>query len=1170
MCRKQARIYLGTILILFFASNKSLAQCTWSNFFFDSFEYTNVIPHIIPGATYQNTPQTFPGCIHSGSRGLYLNIADGYIGMLYDQPFDDLCIGATYRFSMWTRDAWSSSNNFTFQVLSSTNQILATQTIITNSTWVNINMPAFIATTSSIRFQIITNTVGGPGNDGAVDDLALSICSPDPVNYNLSQCAGPGSINLYPLLNNPVLSQSGNWTGPTALSNGFQGTFTPNSNTNGLYQYTVAGILNCPDSIANLNVQLISNPSIDPLGPINACNFYILPAITGTNLSNNAAHFTAPNGGGTSFLAGAVINASQTLYMYAGSSGCSDEEILQVNINTPGNAGSDNGASFCGEGATINLTSFLSAGATLGGTWTETSAPASGALDFATGIWNSNGVNSGNYTFQYTVPSVQNCISDFANFTIAIGNVPSVEIGNDTTLCTGQSFVLNAGIGYDAYLWNNGSTSSTLAVNAPGTYYVNVSTLGANQIVNGDFELGNTGFSTDYNPGSGGSFGLLSLEGTYAVSNSPSSVHNNFSFCNDNTAAPGVNQLVVNGSSIPNQNIWCQSIPVQQNTTYEFGAWVSSVVNDPNLGQLQFSINNVPLGAIYSPSGAPCVWSQFTENWMSGLSTNAQICITSQSLAISGNDFALDDITFRPICESQDTIVVQFGTSPLVNLGADQILCSGQNVTLDAQNVGSTYLWNITETNQTIDVTTSGSYSVTVTNLQNCSATDNITITFQNIQLTGNDSIVIICSTQTQFDLFSMLQNGATLGGFWSSTTPSFGGVLNPNGTLDLTGQVGNFSFEYVVNSPFCPNDTAVMSILINQQPVAAIDQSLNLCNTVGQIVNFSSYLNNPSEPIAGSWIVPASIPPTSFNPSTNELNVSNLSQGNYIFEYVLPSPIGCVQDQMFVNITITEVPVIVFDADFIEGCAPLEVNFINQSNALGSLTYLWDLGDGVTSSNSTTVSNVYESQQCYDVSLTITANGLCTNTLVLSDMICVYAVPTASFTYNPTEIYSEDPSIEIVNTSTNNDFNSWSFSDGGLATIENPSHTFPTDIVGNYTIQLIVSTAFGCADTAFQLVEVKENIIYYVPNTFTPDGDEHNNTFKPAITAGIDVNDYVLKIFNRWGELIFESYDVAYGWDGTYNGKIVQDGTFVWQLQFGLFDSDKDLRFQGHVTLIR
>ena len=91
------------------------------------------------------------------------------------------------------------------------------------------------------------------------------------------------------------------------------------------------------------------------------------------------------------------------------------------------------------------------------------------------------------------------------------------------------------------------------------------------------------------------------------------------------------------------------------------------------------------------------------------------------------------------------------------------------------------------------------------------------------------------------------------------------------------------------------------------------------------------------------------------------------------------------------------------------------------------------------------------------------------------------------------------------------------------------------------------------------------------MPNTFTPDGDDYNDEFKPIMTAGYDIYDYHLTIFNRWGEIVFESYNAAYGWDGTYGGQgIVEDGTYVWQIEFGETMSDKRHKHRGHVTILK
>ena len=110
-----------------------------------------------------------------------------------------------------------------------------------------------------------------------------------------------------------------------------------------------------------------------------------------------------------------------------------------------------------------------------------------------------------------------------------------------------------------------------------------------------------------------------------------------------------------------------------------------------------------------------------------------------------------------------------------------------------------------------------------------------------------------------------------------------------------------------------------------------------------------------------------------------------------------------------------------------------------------------------------------------------------------------------------------------------------------------------------------------GCVDTAQATVVVEEDLIYYVPNTFTPDGDQHNGIFKPVIESGFDPNSYRFYIFNRWGQLIFESKDIEEGWNGTFDGVVAQDGTYTWKIEF-----KSTLRRQvenvvtGHVNLLR
>jgi gliding motility-associated-like protein len=122
-----------------------------------------------------------------------------------------------------------------------------------------------------------------------------------------------------------------------------------------------------------------------------------------------------------------------------------------------------------------------------------------------------------------------------------------------------------------------------------------------------------------------------------------------------------------------------------------------------------------------------------------------------------------------------------------------------------------------------------------------------------------------------------------------------------------------------------------------------------------------------------------------------------------------------------------------------------------------------------------------------------------------------------------------------------------------------------------SYLVQLVAFNSSGCTDTAWHMINVEDVLIYYVPNVFTPDGDNFNQTFKPIFTSGYDIYDYHLMIFDRWGEIIFESYNAEFGWDGTYgdNG-LVQDGVYVWQIDFGDTISDERHVRRGHITVLK
>ena len=131
-------------------------------------------------------------------------------------------------------------------------------------------------------------------------------------------------------------------------------------------------------------------------------------------------------------------------------------------------------------------------------------------------------------------------------------------------------------------------------------------------------------------------------------------------------------------------------------------------------------------------------------------------------------------------------------------------------------------------------------------------------------------------------------------------------------------------------------------------------------------------------------------------------------------------------------------------------------------------------------------------------------------------------------------------------------------------------SYTWNKD--GIYTIS-VIQTVNNCVSlpqqTTVTIDECPQELIY-IPNTFTPDGNEHNQTFLPVFTSGFDPYEYELLVFNRWGNLIFVSNDHKMGWDGTFNNAYAQDGTYSWVIRYGDVETDKKTEIRGFITILK
>ena len=190
-------------------------------------------------------------------------------------------------------------------------------------------------------------------------------------------------------------------------------------------------------------------------------------------------------------------------------------------------------------------------------------------------------------------------------------------------------------------------------VSCPDTIMSSITLDLSNLVVNGDFNQGLAGFTSDYILGTGGAFGILSNEGTFTVATNASNTHTNFSPCDDHTG--GGSMLVINGSGDTDQNIWCQTVDVVADRTYSFSCWMTAVfIEAPPI--FQFSVNDDIIGNMFEVTDTQCDWQNFSSEWNSGNNTQATICIVNENTALSGNDFAIDDISFRQVGSNECNI----------------------------------------------------------------------------------------------------------------------------------------------------------------------------------------------------------------------------------------------------------------------------------------------------------------------------------------------------------------------------------------------------------------------------------------------------------------------------------------------------------------------------------
>lgn len=523
-----------------------------------------------------------------------------------------------------------------------------------------------------------------------------------------------------------TLSVSGavsySWLPSAGLSSTTGATVTANPVTTTTYTVVGTASSGCTAS-ASIVITVQSLPTLSVSG-----NTIICPGNTTTLTANGAATYKwSPATGLSSTTGSSVISSplSNITYTVTGTDAIGCSSTLSVPVSRTSNpviSLSPSNPILCyGNAATM-----IASGASVY-TW----SPSAG-LNQTSGA---SVIASPTITTTYTVTGtdINGCSSSATTVITSVSPSP-VDAGPGGTICVGNSLQLN-GSGATLYSWspaaglNNSTISNPVASpTVTTTYYLTGRVPTGNLITNGNFNAGNTGFSSSYTYATN-----LNPEGLYWVGKNAHTVHSNF-FCTDHTSGSG-NMMVVNGAPDPGVDVWCQTINVIPNSLYDFSTWVQTVSPAANPALLQFSVNGTMLNTPFAASPTMCNWQQFHAMWNSGANTTATICIVNQNTIRSGNDFALDDISFSVLCESYDSVVVVVNPPPVISAipSADSI-CIGSVASVTVTGA-SNYKWSpSTGLNTTTGSTVTASpaatttYTINGTDANGCSGSTTVVI----------------------------------------------------------------------------------------------------------------------------------------------------------------------------------------------------------------------------------------------------------------------------------------------------------------------------------------------------------------------------------------------------------------------------------------------------------
>ena len=386
-----------------------------------------------------------------------------------------------------------------------------------------------------------------------------------------------------------------------------------------------------------------------------------------------------------------------------------------------------------------------------------------------------------------------------------------------------------------------------------------------------------------------------------------------------------------------------------------------------------------------------------------------------------------------------------------------------------------------------------------------------------------------------------------------------------------LNSGVSDLNFDVkltVISVEGCEN-IGILNNAVTVHPIPSLDLSFeeNICYSEQATV---FYTGSGNENDLYNWDLTGFLPDEILQDPQNSagpFEFKRSSQPTVEIGIQVVSEFGCETD--YFSRMFSRKPIFNVVQSDVEGCVPLEVEFNTTSTDLvDDVEYSWHFGDG-NSAIGNQVYNVFsEPGKKFDINLIGNSSTTgCSDTVIFTEGVFAFPQPVASFIPTPEAVTISNPLIQFENVSENATFYEWNFGDSSLISNEiNPEHSFTA--MGFFDVKLSAFNDFGCTDTTIRQVAVAFDKLF-PPTAFSPNATLDEDREFRIYSLGIANDGYQLLIFNRWGEVIFESQSQEHGWDGKMkNDNFAPAGVYTWVIQYLDFRGEKHKQ-QGTVTLL-